>query len=460
MKIILIFLLLVGCTVGKDYERPEIFSDKKIEEVLFTEKKGSSSQKRRFSLFDFKDETLDKLLRLSEKESLSIRQAVLQLKQARENLKIIQVANYPTVDVSGSYNRVQESRNRPLFLEEDYYQIGVDATWELDIFGGGRRRTQAALSSYRRTEENLKHVRISIRSELASLYFNLRLSDKLLRISKEELALQKRLFALAQERYEAGLIDFSTYTQEKNAVIEKEQKILPLEVEKKVYQNSIALLVGKLPQTLDSILEKEAKDFKFSAQKIDFSTLYDISADTIRNRPDVRMTEEDLIAQNAQVGVAISNLYPKMSLSGMLGFQSLTFPKLLTHKSYAYSFVPSVSMPIFNWGALRREVEVQKYIEEQRLIDYENILLEAVNDIKTSYLKIDEAVSTDDLNKQSLRKYQDIYDVMRTKYTQGLVSLTQELQAHQELLNALEQEVISENKIYQGIIQFYKAVGG
>ena len=172
------------------------------------------------------------------------------------------------------------------------------------------------------------------------------------------------------------------------------------------------------------------------------------------------MTEEDLIAQNAQVGVAISNLYPKMSLSGMLGFQSLTFPKLLTHKSYAYSFVPSVSMPIFNWGALRREVEVQKYIEEQRLIDYENILLEAVNDIKTSYLKIDEAVSTDDLNKQSLRKYQDIYDVMRTKYTQGLVSLTQELQAHQELLNALEQEVISENKIYQGIIQFYKAVGG
>lgn len=461
MKIILLFLLLAGCTLGPDYERPEFFSANEVDGILSSGKeKDKSLSDRRFTLEDFKDKTLDELLRLSEESNLSVAQAILQLKQARANVKIIEVSNYPTLGVDASYNRVQESRNRPSFLEEDYYQLGLDASWELDIFGGGRRRTEAALSSYRQSEENLKHVRISIRSELASLYFKLRLSEKLLSIYKELLKTQRQLFMLSQERYQAGLIDFSSYTQEKNNLSAQEQKLLPLEVQKKVYQNSIALLLGRLPESLNDILEARAKTFKFSSGSINFSTLYNISADTIRNRPDVRMVEESLIGQNAQVGIAISNLYPKISLSGLIGFQALNFPKLLSHESYIYSFKPMGTMPLFNWGSLRSQIEVQKLLKEEKVIAYKEIILKAVNEIKTSYLTIDKDIRTDDLNKDVLRKYQDIYNVMRTKYTQGLISLTEELQAYQNFLTAQEQEIKSENQIYQDILQFYKSVGG
>ena len=450
------FLCVTACTVGPDYEQPQFFKNKEIEKVLNL--KPVSHKASAISYKAFQDKTLNSLLEQARQKAPTVRVALTRLKQARASLSIQKVAGLPMLDATGKYNYVKESRNLGLVYDEDTYQVGIDASWEIDIFGSVRRQTEAAVAQAKAAMANLQNVYVSLSAEVAGQYISYRLAEQLLKNSIENLKLEQDIYQTVQQKFQAGLADEMALNQAEYAVQTTQMEIPQLENQKEESANALALLLGQLPGSLKEQLKTEqnltAKPFQYNLVH-----LFELPVSLIRERPDVKVAEENLIAQNALVGAAIAEMYPSISLSGLLGFESFHMNDLLKKRSWTYSYVPSVELPIFHWGALKNNVELQKAKKDEELVVYEQTVLQAVHDIKNAMTGIQKEYQRNQSAEQAFVQMDQAFSLMRDKYKQGLVEMSDLLNAELNRLSAQNAWVNSNASIYQNIIQFYKATG-
>ena len=312
-------VFLSSCTVGPDYNAPIFFDDDEIEEAIGLEKNVEiKNLSELFSPYDFGDKTLNLLMDRVQETSPSIKTAILRLKQARESLRITSKNAFPFFDISGKYNFINESNNMATLFNSDYYEAGLDMSWEIDILGGNRRKTEASKALFMAQLYNLKYTNVSLVSEIALDYINLRNAEELLKDAKENLEIQQEGYDIILDQYNLALTDEITLAQAQY-LVETTKKLIPeLEYQKEMYANALAVLLGELPNSLDEILESDEENLVSKLFEYDIDKLYSIPISVIRNRPDVKMAEANLIAQNAEVGVAIANLYPSFSLSATL----------------------------------------------------------------------------------------------------------------------------------------------
>lgn len=459
IALLILIALFTSCTVGPDYQRPKFFDDVQIEKSLDL-KPVTPKSAAAFSPLDFKDDTLNGLMSQALNDSPTIRLALVRLRHGRQSLKIAEVQGLPTLDATGKYNYANESRNMDTLLRDDYYQVGLDMSWEIDIFGGTRRRTEAARANVRGALESLKNVHVSMTADIAMTYINLRTAEQLLKNAKHNLKIQQDIYQTVLEKYKAGLTDEITSDQAKYLVETTRMSIPQLEYEQTTAQNALALLLGQLPGTLNETLAKEKKNLVQKPFTYQVSTLYELPANVIRNRPDVRAAEEQLIAQNAQVGAAIADMFPKVSLSGLLGFQSFHSNNLLNHNSYTYGYVPDIGVPIFHFGALKNNVELQKSIKEEYMINYEQTLLKAASEINNAMVALQKELERNKAAKIAYQKMNTVSQLNWDKYKQGLIDYSDVLDAEQRRLTAQTQMVNSNSALYQDIVTFYKSIGG
>ena len=197
------------------------------------------------------------------------------------------------------------------------------------------------------------------------------------------------------------------------------------------------------------------RPFQFDLKKIT-----QISSEVLCRRPDVRATEENLIAQNALVGAAIADMFPKLSLSAFLGLESLTWGKLGKKGSLSHTIVPGVTLPLFHFGALKENIELQKTIKEEYISAYQQTLLEAANEIKNAILALYQEHQHYLLLQETYRHANSVAELMQSKYENGLIDYTDVLQAEQNRLQAQTEMIKSSGSLYTNLIRFYKAVGG
>lgn len=448
---------VVSCTVGPDYEAPSFFENKQVEQALAL--KPAAQKSEAITYLAFKDKTLNALLAEAVTSAPSVRTALTRLKQARASLKIQEVAGLPVLDASGKYNYVKESRNLGLVFDEDTYQVGLDASWEIDFFGGIRRKTEAAAANARATVASLENVYVSLMAEVASNYIHLRSSEQLLKNARENLKLQSEIYETVKAKYDTGIADTVALNQAGYAVQTTKMTIPQLQSEIEAYQNALALLLGKLPGSLKQELALSRTNLVAKRFSYPLNHLFELPASIIRTRPDVRVAEEELIAQNALVGAAIADLFPKVSLSGLLGFESLHMHDLLKSRSYTYSYVPQVSVPIFHFGALKNNVEVQKALKEEKLIAYEQSMLQAASEIKNSMIAIDKEYQRNTSARKAFEQMDTVLKMTKDKYAQGLTEMSDVLDAELRRLSAQNDLVNSNSAIYLNIITFYKSTG-
>lgn len=458
--LLIVFLLMTACTVGPDYERPVFFEDAKIEKALELKPNMPEAQKTPFSPLDFKDDTLNALLSEAVQNSPSIRIAMTRLRQGRASLKIAQVQGLPTFDANTKYNYANESKNMGYLLKEDYYQAGLDMSWEIDVFGNTRRRTEAAQASYEGAIESIKNVNVSMVSEVTLNYIGLRTSEQLLKNAQENLKLQQNIYQTINEKYQAGLTDEIALNQARYLVETTKMTIPQLEYQRIASQNALALLLGKLPGELNAQLTGKQKNLVEKPFKYDVKQLYALPASVLRQRPDVRVAEQQLVAQNAEVGAAIADMFPSVSLTGMLGFQSMTFPKLFNHKSYEYGYTPDITAPIFHFGALKNNVKLQENLKEEYVITYEQSVLTAASEIRNALVSIDKEMRRNKSATMAYQKMDSVAQLMWDKYQKGLIEYSDVLDAQQRRLSAQTQMVNSNSALYQNIVTFYKSIGG
>lgn len=457
--LILFCLAVTSCTVGPDYQEPSIFDDTQIKDSLkLTDTNTLRVSKDWYLLFN--DETLNSLIAQALDNNPSVLQGIARLKQARTIVGINRVQYLPMLNASSGYDYAKASKNIGLAADSNFFQLGFDASWEIDIWGAGRRLNEQSMAQLQEALYNLQNIKVMIAAETANTYFSLKTSVEQLQIAKNNLKLQQEIYKTVKEKYASGLADETALNQAQYLIASTQAVIPATEYQLETYKNALAVLVGGLPDMLPDNITSTQNNIIKKAYKYDINSLYNLPASVIRNRPDVKAAERALAAQNAAIGQAVAELYPNVTLSAMFGLQSTAGSKLFNSSSQAYSYSPSLVLPLFNWGKLQSNVKLQQYIKEETLENYRQTLLSAVEDLNNAITAAQKEATKNKYLKKATANMRTALNNIRRKYENGLVDFSQLLQTEQDLLAAENTLAVSNGALYQNIIAFYKAAGG
>lgn len=449
--------LLAACSVGPDYKRPEFWDKQALESSL-----GVVENNYPVSVFwyqAFGDETLNWLVGEALRSSPNVKIALSRLHQARYSLNINRVEYWPTIDANGSYNYAYAPKYAELGDKTSYFRGGLDASWEIDIWGGGRRQTESYMALYKAAADNFNDVLLSMTAEVANTYILLRTMQEQLRISNENLKLQQDILATVQAKYKSGLADDAALHQAEYAVQTTKALIPDLEYQEQAYKNALAILLGRLPDSVDGLEPSDTNPVAVTFN-FDLDRLVEFPLDAVRNRPDVRAAENMLISKNADIGRAVAAMFPSVSISAALGWQGHLFRDLGRSENAAYGYTPAISLPLFHWGALVNQVKLSKSVKEEYVYSYQNALLNAAEEIKNSMVAVEREYEKNTALQKSASSMKKVLSSMKVKYKEGLIEFSDLLSTEQRLLEAQNNLAASRGAVYQKIISFYKAVGG
>ncbi len=458
-KIIFFFVFcsfLSACVVGPDYEAPQFFNDEQIQKALDTVPQKTIL----FNPKDLKDDVLNQLIKKAHQNSPTLKIALTHLRSSRAGLKIAKANLLPTLDAIIQYTENKNSKNMGTILNEDYYQAGLDVSWELDLLGGKRRQVEAETASLKATLYALQNTNISLTAEVARLYIQLRTIQELIYQTKENIQLQTEMTQLVRDKKKTGLSSQLALEQALYLLKNTSATLADLEYQQEQTKNALSLALGELPGNLEKVLHQERKSLINRPFHFDLQKITKIPTSILRARPDIKAAEENLIAQNALVGVAIANMYPKISLTALLGLESLKWSDFVHHDSLMHSIVPKVTTPLFHFGALKENVEIQNAKKQEQLLIYQQTLLQAVGEIKNAIVALHQERIHYHTLSETYQHAHTVAQLMKSKYKNGLIDYTDVLQAEQNRLQAQIQMIKSCGALYTDLIYFYKAIGG
>lgn len=451
-------ILLAGCTVGPDYDRPEVYEDLQIAQSLKLTGKNLSISPQWYEQFG--DKKLNTLIACALDNSPTIAGGIEKLRQARTVAAINRAEYLPSLNASGKYDFSKVSKNIGAAADTNFFQLGLDASWELDIWGAGRRLNEQSEAEFEEAFYSLHNLKTLLTAEVANNYFLLKTAQEQLRIAKNNLGLQRDIYNTVKEKYDAGIADAAAYNQARY-VVETTKALIPtLEYQIEAYKNALAVLTGVLPDKLPANILDPRNNPVNRAYRYDTGQLYDLPASIIRSRPDVKAAERALAAQNAAIGQAVAELYPDFSISALFGFQSGAGSKMFNSDSQAYGYVPSVTLPLFNWNKLQNNVQLQKEILAESYQNYRQVLLQAVEELGNAITAVQKEYTRNRSQRNAVYNMQQVLSSMRDKYENGLIEFSDLLKTEQDLLQAQTTLAASNGAIYQNIIAFYKATGG
>jgi len=339
--------------------------------------------------------------------------------------------------------------------ESDFFHVGLDAFWELDVFGGTRRAVEAAANDVWMQEALAQAVWVSLAGAVASTYVELRVYQQRLTVTESNLQAQAQTFDLLKSRHRTGLVDELAVEQARYNLERTRASIPGLRTRIEAAMNSLAVLVGQLPGALHKRL-REATPLP----AVPFDLLTRIPADSLRRRPDVRQAEYAVAAQTARIGQATADLYPKFALAGSIGYEALHASDLTAPQSRISGIGPSVSWPIFHGGAIRSNIRVQTARQEEMLARYEKTVLHAVGEVRDALKSCAEERHAQAALARACRAASAADEISRDKYANGLVDFSNVLDAQRARLQLEEQLVVSEGLIFINLIRLYRALGG
>jgi hydrophobe/amphiphile efflux-1 (HAE1) family protein/NodT family efflux transporter outer membrane factor (OMF) lipoprotein len=450
---LLVLLLLLpvfvgGCSsmpsVGPDYERPELpnvpQSETNVVDVTAW-----------WNQFD--DPTLTDMVNRALENNHDLKLAISRVRQARAQLGLAEAAYGPMVDLGASANNFHTSENSLSGANsETSYSVGFDAVWEIDVFGGTRRAVEAATADWNAMQIGLGDVRVTVASETALAYLGMRTFQYQLSVARSNLDTQQITFDILNDRWKTGL-GSELSVQQARYNLESTRAAVPLiEAALEASRNALSVLLGEMPGTLvvpdlDTIPQSRL-------------VVKGIPADLLRRRPDVARAERELAAQTARVGQSVAELYPKFSLTGSIGLESLSSSTLFNSDSQTYSIIPGVRWPIFYSGSIRNNIKAQEAIQEQYLQKYETTVLNAVREVRNALIDYRKEQERRVSLKAAVDAAKSAEELAADSYRSGLSEFSNVLDAQRSLLRFQEQLALSEGAVSRNAVRLYKALGG
>jgi len=335
------------------------------------------------------------------------------------------------------------------------YQLGFDAVWEIDVFGGTRRTIQAADAQAAAAEEGERGVRVTLLAEVARSYLQLRADQAREAIARRNLAAERLTWKIAADKFKAGLGDELPVDQEAAQYRLTEATLAPLQAAERAGQHAVAFLLGEVPTALASELSPLQ-----ALPALPPDLPIGVPSELLRRRPDVRQAERNLAAATAEVGVATAQLFPQFSLTGSLGLDSSELHQLPEWGSHYYSIAPGIRWPILDWAQLRAAIRVEDERQTQAALAYQTAVAQALKDVEDGLVRYSSDRGRHAALIQAVAAARRAHRVAEQIHQQGLTDLLATLTAEQTELQAEDALAQSDASLRIDLVGLYKALGG
>jgi len=466
-------LLAAGCAVGPNFAPP----DPLLPETSFTGDKGAAVADARLPpptdpawWAVFRDPILTDLEHRVAAANLDVRTATIRLAESRFQRGVAAAAEFPSINGDAKYTRELYSQNGILSLlgvlvppgspppnigAINDYNVGFDASWELDLWGKVRRQVEAADASVDQATDQRRDALVSSLAELARDYIQLRGVQTQIRIVEDNLKVDRGVLGLAQERQQRGLQN-GLDVENAAAQVESIRAQLPaLQQQESQYINALSLLLDQPPGALKPELARPHSE-PASPPRVPLG----IPSELARRRPDIRAAEAQLHAATANIGVAVGAFYPSVQLNGTVGVDALDFTNLWKGSSLQYMVGPSVSLPLFAGGRLRSTLELRDAQQQEAAIFYHKTVLQAWHDVVNALV----AHRLEQGRRARLRAQVDhlrqALTLARSRYNDGVTDFLTVLDVERTLLQAEQQYATSTTNVSLDLVQLFKALGG
>lgn len=462
-------LLLSGCMVGPDFVKP----DGEVEPG-WMEKQDPRIKSEPADFSDwwtvFNDPVLNGLIETAYQQNLNLQIAGLHILEARAQLGVAVGLQYPQtqeVKAGASANQLSENAANEALSDRFFYdyQAGFDAAWELDFWGRFRRGVESSTASLYANMANYDDILVSLTAEVARTYVVIRTFEKRLAVTRENVRLQKDSLRLAELRFKEGVATKLDVTQARALLKQTEALIPRLDISLRQAKNGLAILLGILPDEVQLLLGGPRPIPVAPAQ-----VAVGIPAELLRRRPDIRLAEFQAAAQSARIGVAKSDLYPRFSLVGSIGLQSsdkggvqsnnANFSDLFSSDSITYLVGPTLQWPILNYGRLKNNVRVQDARFQQLVVNYQNTVLQAAQEVEDSMVGFLRTQEETKLLAESVENYKLSVDISLIQYREGEIDYQRVVDTQRFLTQEEDNLASTTGSIAINLIAMYKALGG
>jgi|HubBroStandDraft_6_1064221.scaffolds.fasta_scaffold12798_3 multidrug efflux system outer membrane protein len=450
-------LLLAACAVGPDYRTPDT-----APVVLHNAQTSAFAPQTPDSIWwqQFEDPELNELERRALAQNLDLRAAFDRVKAARAVFVERKLDYAPHVPLDATYAHSEEQQpgfgSNRFNIQSD--SLGFDATWEIDLFGHVRRSVEAARADLGAERANYEDAQVTVAAEVARNYFELRGAQRRLSVARKNLDSERQTLDLTQLLDEAGRgseLDVQRARARLNAT---EATIPPLEATEKQAGYRLAVLIGARPGQLDQELQPAAVATYAKALPIGDP------GELLRHRPDVRAAERELAAATARVGVATADLFPRVNVTGFVGFLSGDVGRLFNATSggdaRAWSVAPSLSWAAFDFGSVRARLRASEAQSDAAAANYEKVVLTALEDTENSFV----AYSTGQAQLKSLSEQAEAStraaDLAEIQYREGVADFLVLLDAQRTQLDAEDSVAQAQTAVNVAVVAIYKALGG
>ncbi len=499
--------MLAGCNVGPDFQRPTLFAPSS----WFASRPAPPPPTPSVTVAEpvdpawwraFNDPMLTELVEQAARTNLDVRLTTFRLQESRLQRGVTAAQEFPTAEANASYVREKISPRGVFGIiggagagnnssggsgtstqtsanglggqqggvpvggsgsgshigAFNLFQTGFDSTWEIDFWGRVRRQVESADATIQASAETRRDQLVTVISEVARDYLQLRGQQRDLQIARDTLASDRQSLRLTQERQQGGLTTGLDVANAAAQVANTAAQIPQLEATAATTINAISLLLGETPGALAARLSPAQP-----VPPVPPAVPIGLPSELARRRPDIRRAEAQLHAATADIGTAEADFFPKVTLSGSVGVQSLRFKDLGNFGAYGslqYSGGPSVTIPIFEGGRLKFTLDLRKAQQQEAAVQYQQVVLQAFHDVDNALTNY----SAEQLRRAQLAsavaQAQKALGLARAQYTQGLSSFLDVLTAERTLFTAQQQYADSTTTISTNLVQLYKALGG
>lgn len=450
---LMVAAVLTGCSMAPDYQRPET--------PMTTGWDGVAQQSNETVLPDWKtfmaDENLQSLVKMALDNNKDLRQTVLNVASLRAQYKIQDSARYPGLNASGSVTNQRQSANATggatTYTHNKTATVGV-SSYELDLFGRVKSLSDEALENYFAQDETRRSAVIALIAEVATSYMTLLADQQLVSLTDETVKAYEETLKLVQTRYDAGYSDALTLAQSKTALYSAKATAATYRLAVAQQYNTLRQLVGApIAQNIMGQLPQEEGVF-LSELKVG------ASSELLLSRPDILAAEHTLKADNANIGAARAAFFPSISLTAGFGSSSSSLDNLFSAGSEYWTFVPSLSLPIFDWGSNSASLDMAKIQKQSSIIAYQQAIETAFKEVSNALLGQKHYLEEWDAQKANLQANEQYYDLAKMRYEKGNDSYMDLLDAQRSLFSARESELTSHLSLLTSRIDLFKALGG
>ena len=450
---LLLAVPLSACMVGPDYRRPEV--DVPGAWRLGETEAGDVSNIAWWE--QFQDPVLSNLVRTALENNKDVEIAIANVDQAAAQYGIVRSALFPQLNAGATAERQRLSGTTALGSgsgrgQFNDFGVNLSASFELDLWGRLRRATESARASLLASEQAKGTVMLTVVTSVASGYIQLRALDRQLEIAQRTSQSLGEAARLQRVRFEEGAVPESDYQQAESQYQEAAARVPELEREIGQQENFLSVLLGHNPGPIERGRDIDALLFP--------AVPGGLPASLLERRPDIREAEQNLIAANANIGVAKAAFFPDISLTALFGSESAQLSDLFKGPSKVWSFGAGLTQPIFNAGRIRGQVAQAEALQRQALYTYQKSIISAFQDVENALIdrtKFGQIREKQTKDVAALTRFRDLADL---RYREGATIYLEVANAEQSLFNAQLLYVATQSQLFQSYANLYKAMGG